>query len=382
MIGEIRAWFRGLMKNRDLAVLLVTAPIVLLVAYLLLGYLSPLFVGILFAYLLERPAKAIEAQNLSRTVAVSAVLVLFLMLATTLVLLVFPTLTQQLQGLMQQLPKSGEAIARAVERVNSMLPDFVPPINIDDFGTEAGSYVADFGRGFLETTLASVSDIFTLIVYGVLMPLLVFFLMRDKQLLFQWLNKFIPHNPIFGELYASVDEQFGAYIRGKVIEGLIVGAMSGVAFALFELQYTFVLAFLVGISVIIPFVGAVLVTFPVLIVGYLQFGASDTFLYLSLAYLVIQMIDGQVIVPILFSEVVKIHPVGILVAIIFFGNLWGVWGVFFAIPLASLIKSFLAVVEKNRAPADPPDPGGEGPPEGPALPGGDQARLEDVPQPQ
>lgn len=356
MFQDIKRWFARLMRNRELAVLVLTVPTLAVIVYLLLDVLSALFVGVLFAYLLERPVRLLERHRFSRTLATGTIIVLLFLFLTLLVLLAFPTLTTQLADLVEQLPQTADVLTEITLSVNRHLPGFIGPIETDTLSENAKLYLADFGRTFLENTLASVSDIFTLIVYGVLMPLLVFFLLRDKQLIFAWLGKYIPHNKVFGELYASVDEQFGAYIRGKVIEGGIIGLLTWLAFVFFGLNYSFILAVLVGVSVIIPFVGAILVTFPVLVVAYLQFGFTDTFAYLTVAYLVIQLFDGQILVPILFSEVVKIHPVAILGAIIFFGNLWGVWGVFFAIPLASLIKSFLVVVEKQLALEDVPQP--------------------------
>jgi len=57
---------------------------------------------------------------------------------------------------------------------------------------------------------------------------------------------------------------------------------------------------------------------------------------------VIQMLDGNVLVPLLFSEAVDLHPVAIVIAVLFFGGLWGLWGVFFAIPLATLVNAILS----------------------------------------
>jgi putative permease len=83
------------------------------------------------------------------------------------------------------------------------------------------------------------------------------------------------------------------------------------------------------------------VTIPVMAVAWFQWGWTSDFLYLAITYLVIQAIDGNVLVPLLFSEVVNLHPVAIIVAILVFGGLWGFWGVFFAIPLGTLVKAVL-----------------------------------------
>ena len=99
---------------------------------------------------------------------------------------------------------------------------------------------------------------------------------------------------------------------------------------------------LVGLSVIIPYIGATVVTLPIALIAYFQWGWTSDFAWLMVAYLVIQALDGNVLVPLLFSEVVNLHPVAIIVAILVFGGLWGFWGVFFAIPLATLVKAVLS----------------------------------------
>ncbi len=108
------------------------------------------------------------------------------------------------------------------------------------------------------------------------------------------------------------------------------------------LNYPALLAVANGLSVIIPYIGATLVTVPVLLVAFFQWGLSHDFYYLLLAYGVIQTLDGVLLVPLLFSEAVNLHPVAIIVAILFFGGLWGFWGVFFAIPLATLVRAVLS----------------------------------------
>jgi len=99
---------------------------------------------------------------------------------------------------------------------------------------------------------------------------------------------------------------------------------------------------LVGLSVIIPYIGATLVTIPVVAVAFFQWGIGPSFYWVLGAYGVIQLLDGNVLVPLLFSEAVNLHPVAIIIAVLFFGGVWGVWGVFFAIPLATLVSAIVS----------------------------------------
>jgi putative permease len=121
-----------------------------------------------------------------------------------------------------------------------------------------------------------------------------------------------------------------------------------------DLNYAMLLAVLMGLQVMIPYVGATLVTFPVLGVAYFQWGINDDqFMYILIAYSIIQALDGVILVPILFSEAVNLHAIAIIVAILFFGGLWGFWGIFFAIPLATVVKAVLTAwprIEDNNRP--------------------------------
>ena len=157
-----------------------------------------------------------------------------------------------------------------------------------------------------------------------------------------WVLSFLPKDrSALDDIGRQMNLQIAKYVRGKGIEIVIVGLVSYVAFAWFDLNYTALLALLVGLSVIVPYVGATLVTVPVVLVALLQFGITTEFYWVVGLYLVIQILDGNVLVPVLFSEAVDLHPVAIIIAILVFGGLWGVWGVFFAIPLATVVNVLL-----------------------------------------
>ena len=142
--------------------------------------------------------------------------------------------------------------------------------------------------------------------------------------------------------------QVSNYVRGKFLEILIVGIVSYLAFAFMDLRYAGLLALLVGLSVVVPYIGAAVVTIPVAAVAFVQWGWSSEFYWLLGIYALIQALDGNVLVPLLFSEAVNLHPIAIIVAVLVFGGLWGFWGVFFAIPLATLLKAILSAWPKAK----------------------------------
>jgi len=166
--------------------------------------------------------------------------------------------------------------------------------------------------------------------------------MKDKERLVTWVSRFAPRDhQLVSQVWSEVDRQIGNYVRGKFWEIVIVWFACVATFTFLGLQYSMLLAVLVGVSVLIPYVGAAVVTIPVVLVAWFQWGFTSEFFVLVSAYLFIQALDGNLVVPMLFSEVNNLHPVAIIVAVLIFGGLWGVLGVFFAIPLATLVHAVL-----------------------------------------
>jgi putative permease len=283
-----------------------------------------------------------ERYHIPRALAATIVLVAFLMFILTLVFGVLPLLSKQVSQLVRELPTmiatGQEMLLELPERYPTLFT--VEQINevIAGLRTELGS----FGQEIVSFSVSNVTNMIVVGIYAVLVPMIVFFALKDKKIILHWAQKFLPQrNDLSLAVWLEVDEKIANYIRGKFIEILIVWVVTYVTFALMGLNFAMLLSFLVGISVIIPFVGAVAVTVPVAIIAFFQWGITAQFWYLLLAYQVVQILDGNVLVPLLFSEVVNLHPLAIIVAVLFFGGLWGIWGVFFAIPLATLIQAVL-----------------------------------------
>ena len=224
---------------------------------------------------------------------------------------------------------------------------------LDNMGSELVNYGATL------VSLSGVMSVVSLLIFLVLMPVLVFFFLKDKRKLVDWAGNYVPRErALVTRVWREVDAQIGNYVRGKVVEILIVWVFTYIVFSLLNLPFAMLLSMLVGFSVIIPYIGAAVVTIPVALVALIAFGLQAQFWYVMLAYAVIQALDGNVLVPILFSEVVDLHPVAIITAVLVFGGIWGFWGIFFAIPLATLVNAVLRAWPRARddEPEDTPAP--------------------------
>ncbi len=189
-------------------------------------------------------------------------------------------------------------------------------------------------------------------LYLVLVPVLVFFILKDKQAILNWFARFLPsERALTRQVWEEVNVQTSNYVRGKFWEVIIVWCVTYITLKAFGLRATLLVSLFVGLSVLVPYVGATLMYIPIIILGYYQFGMSSTFVWLFIAYSIIQVLDGNVLAPVLLSEATSLHPIAIIAAILLFGGLWGFWGVFFAIPLATLVNSIIKAwpMEINKA---------------------------------
>jgi putative permease len=252
--------------------------------------------------------------------------------------------SEQTVQLVQRIPEMVSSAQIQIMRLPEVYPEFISQDRIRQIMFSIQQDLLIYGQNIISGSAQSFAGLLAAIIYLFLVPMMVFFFMKDKVLLIDWFAQFFPKDiTLTLRVWQEVDSQIANYVRGKFLEVFILWVFSYLTFAVLNLNYAMLLAVLMGLSVVIPYVGATLVTFPVLGVAYWQWGVSggDEFMYVLIAYSIIQAIDGVVLVPLLFSEAVNLHPIAIIVAILFFGGIWGFWGVFFAIPLATLVKAVL-----------------------------------------
>ncbi|MBK5931672.1 AI-2E family transporter [Halochromatium salexigens] len=328
---------------------LVSVLLVLFAILLFFGrMLTPVLASIVLAYLLEGLVGILERLRWPRWLAVLVVFTLFMLFVMSMLIGVLPSVSRQIRDLLQQLPSMLAHGQQALMQLPERYPDLITSAQIEELIGSIRRDIAGLGQQLLSLSLSSVVGVITLLVYVILMPLLVFFFLKDKALILAWFRQWLPrHRAIASDIWTKVDVQISNYVRGKVWEILIVWAVSFATFSLFGLNYALLLSVLVGLSVIIPYIGASIVTIPVVLIAWFQWGWGPSFVWLAVSYVVIQALDGNVLVPVLFSEVVDLHPVAIIVAILVFGGIWGFWGVFFAIPLATLVQAILSALPRH-----------------------------------
>ncbi len=338
----IGGWINRYFSNEE-AVYLIVALITSFGLLVVFGTaLAPVLTGLVLAFLLQGLVVRLEHWHVPKTLAVYLTFLLFISAFAALLLFIFPLVWRQLAAFINALPDVIQRLNEAARGLPEAFPTLIDDAQVDYWLQTLGNELGGFGRTVLEASVTQLPSVVGWLIYLILVPISVFFFLKDGDRLMAWFLNLLPSNrPLLDQVGLEMNTQIANYVRGKVIEILIVGSASYVTFALFGLNYAALMALLVGLSVLVPYVGAAVVTLPVVLVALIQWGWTIESVYLLFAYGAIQAIDGNVIVPLLFSEAVDLHPIAIIVAVLAFGGLWGFWGVFFAIPLATLIKAIM-----------------------------------------
>ncbi len=348
MLNILRGWVDRYLSDEEAILLLVMLAASFTVIILLGSVLAPVITALIFAYLLQGTVVRFKQWGLSHLWASVITFSLFALFFLAVLLIVLPAITAQISELFTEGPRMLAKGQMLLAELPSKYPDYIDAESVREWTGKLTEEAGQLGQYILSASPKVFSNVMAIVIYLVLVPVLVFFFLKDSRIITQWCVGLLPDDhTLMAKVWEEMDQQIANYVRGKAIEILIVGSVSYVAFAILGLNYAALLAVLVGLSVLIPYIGAAAVTIPVLLIGFFQWGLSSQFAILAVVYGVIQALDGNALVPLLFSEVVNLHPVAIILAVLVFGGIWGFWGVFFAIPLATLIKAIMTAWPKG-----------------------------------
>lgn len=340
MIEQLNRFFKKIFNSEETIIF----SLVLLIAIILVTFfgsiLTPFIISIVVAYLLVGLQKKIESFNVSKYFALLITFAIFIVTGAAMLIWLLPILYIQLQAFVLDVPGLFNDFLDFVSELPAKFPDLVSSDQISIFFQAVSSELSSVTQNLVKSSISGIQSTITILLYAILFPVLVFFFLFDRDNIINGLVKLIPgRREMFTDIWKEMDVQLSNYVRGKVIEIFIVGLSAAIIFVSLGLKYSALLSVLVGLSVLIPYVGAFLVSIPVVVVGLLQFGLVPQFWILVGLYLLLQALDGNLLVPIIFSDAVKLHPIVIIFSVFIFGSMFGFWGVFFSIPIATFIKA-------------------------------------------
>ncbi len=342
MFEVLKNWYRSLLSDPNSATFFILITFFFVIIYFYSHIFMPLLVAVGVSYILEVPVGFLERKKiLRRSLSSSIFMLLFFVFLVFFSVSVIPSMLSQGSELLGKVPSIVGKVSDYIKEKMVQYPAVFEHINFDGIASQITDAVTSYGTEFVKSDLLGyLKNISSFMMYLILVPLLSWFMLKDKHVLMSGVKGFFPPNlKLASEMWKKLNIQLMNYISGKFIHIIVISVLNFAIFYFCGLNYSVLLGLIVGLSVLVPIVGAAIASVPVLVVAFSQFGMDGSFWTLVVAYAVGQVLDANVLTPMLFSEKMKLHPFVILSSVLVFGSMWGFWGVFFAIPLATFFKT-------------------------------------------
>lgn len=356
------SWFYKWFVNNQVATFLLVVLLILINLFLFtkVGYvikpivsfveiiLLPMILTGLLYYLLNPIVDWLERLKVSRTVAISIVFVLIVILLVWGLGVAIPNMQEQIVSFARNVPIYIQNIEKQVSTLlqDERFEQFRPAVieMMDRLNEQVVSFAQKLSSSAVGWAGNLISTASQIIVAILIMPFILFYLLRDGKDLKGHITKFLPtdwRQPV-GTVLSDMNSQLSNYVRGQVTVAVIVALMFSIFFSIIGLNYPITLGILAGFLNLIPYLGSFLAMIPAVILGLVA--GPFMLVKVLIVFMIEQTIEGRFVTPLIIGSSLSIHPITILFVLLTSGQMYGVLGVLLGIPIYASIKVVLKAI--------------------------------------
>lgn len=354
-------FFKWFLDNKAITVFLVTLLLGLnifilskisflffpVIDFLSVVMLPVILSGLLF-YLLNPLVDLMEKYKINRVLAISIIFIIIAILLIIGLAVAIPNLQRQVVIFAQNVPSYLEDADRVIDDlVTKRLPDdFRPQLEqvLANFSTQATAWASNISSKAVNWVSALISGTSQVIVALIIMPFMLFYLLRDGKGLRDYITQFLPNKlrePV-GKVLSEVNQQLSNYVRGQITVAVIVAIMFIIFFKIIGLRYAVTLGITAGFLNLVPYLGSFLAMIPALVLGLIA--GPVMLLKVIIVFIVEQTIEGRFVSPLILGSQLNIHPITILFVLLTSGSMFGIWGVLLGIPIYASAKVVISAI--------------------------------------
>jgi predicted PurR-regulated permease PerM len=331
------------MKNKKLIIYSLISLIIAFLTYNLAKFLTPFLFGFIFAYLLNPLVKlTTKKYKLSRALSVNIVTLFFLIIFIIIIFLLLPLIFKEIIKLLDDLPIY-------LENINSLIypkiTEFFAQYNIEMeyslielIKNNISSNDHDF-NGIFQKVISSSVSIFNILALLFLMPFIIYYFLKDWDKIYNKINNSLPEkfSIEFQNIIKLINDAVANYLRGQTNVCLILAIFYCLTLSFFELNYAIIIGIISGILIFIPYLGFFVSFVTSIIIALFQWGfVFDKIGIIILIYLIGQLIESNFLIPYFVGKKINLQPLWLIFGIVFFGALFGIFGIIFAVPLSAI----------------------------------------------
>jgi predicted PurR-regulated permease PerM len=354
-------------SSRRWQMLAITA-VILYLFWLLAPVMMPFVVAAMLAYLGDPLADRLQRLGMGRTLAVSIVFIVLLLVTVGALILLVPLISRQIDNLVENMPRYVDwARNTALPWVQAKLHLDPSAFDTDRLIQQIKDHLGSIGNA-ASVVLGKISrssvGVILWLTNLVLIPVVAFYLLRDWDRMVAWIDRILPRSiePTIAYLAREADSVLGAFVRGQLLVMLALGIFYGGALTLMGLSVGPLIGMIAGLLSFVPYLGFIVGFGSALIAALVQYGDWTHVVIVGVIFLVGQLLEGYVLVPQLVGDKIGLHPVAVIFAVLAGGYLFGFLGVLLALPAASVILVLLRYLTERYRQSDLYTEEGEGDP--------------------
>ncbi len=322
---------------------------VALLLYTALGSILPLIISLILAELLFPVVAYIETHlpgyrrypTAARLVAIAVVYLAFFALLAFFIYITFQPIVEEVQKFIADAPRLFENAKATFERWSEEFNQRVPPdvqTQVEEWLKSASGMVGGAALGILNATISKVTSTISLVLGLVVVPFLLFYMLKDKEALSSGMYSALPEGVARHTRNALglAHEVIGSYVRAQLISASIVGGGVFIGLFLLDVDFAITLGLIAGALGLIPIIGAIIGAIP----GILVVLATDPgkLPWVVLVYLVVQFIESNIISPRIQGRALRLHPIVIMTTLVVASDIFGLWGVLIGVPMVAIAR--------------------------------------------
>jgi len=315
--------------------------------YLLAPILTPFLVSAFLAYIGDPAVDRLETIRFSRTVSVVFVFFLMLIIGVCFFLIVFPLIEEQIRRLFIRIPEMIDWIQTGfLPRVSQRFGLDLESIDLNQLKKSLlGQWqtFGSFGTKFLAEISASGQLILLWFSYVLLIPVVTFYLLRDWDHLVARIRELIPrkYELVVTHLTKDCDAVLSEFFRGQLLVMLAQGVFYSFGLWVIGLEFSLLIGLSAGLVSFVPYLGFIVGIAIAGVAALMQFHDVLHIIYVLLVFGAGQMLEGMVLTPLLIGDRIGLHPVAVIFAVMAGAQLFGLFGMLIALPVAAIVTVLL-----------------------------------------
>lgn len=304
--------------------------------------LLPMILTGLLYYLLNPIVDWLEKRRIPRTTGIALLFVGIAFLLIWGLTVAIPSIQSQVKTFVRHLPEKIQQIELEVTRLlqDEQFEPLRPSIleGLETVNSQIITYAQKFSSSAVNWASKLISTTSQILVAILIMPFILFYLLRDGQHLNQHVTQYLPvkWRSSISRVLTDVNSQLANYVRGQVLVASIVALMFSVMFSIIGLSYPITLGVLAGFLNLIPYLGSFLAMIPAVVLGLIA--GPVMLVKVLVVFMLEQTIEGRFVTPLIIGSSLSIHPITILFVLLTAGQMYGVLGVLLGIPVYASIK--------------------------------------------